>query len=251
MTGFAVRNDEFESDSMTDAADSEFKGMNVAVIGAADGVGPAVVDALRGAGARLAVDSGSSHAPDAIIPLDHGPAAFIERCETELGELDVLVISARPVANKPVLAVTAEEFREVVEHDLVQAALCMMEAARRMVKRRRGRIIVFASMSGKTGPHHNVGPFAAAKGGLLAFVRVMAAELAEHGITVNGIATALFEPQVAAMSDDRRAALKRGIPVGRFGRSEEAAHAVLFLASNKAGFVTGECLNLSGGRFMD
>jgi NAD(P)-dependent dehydrogenase (short-subunit alcohol dehydrogenase family) len=238
---------------MTDAADGEFNGMNVAVIGAADGVGPAVVEALRSAGARLAVDGGSPHGREAVhvIPLDQGPAAFIERCETELGELDVLIISARPVANKPVLALTAEEFREVVEHDLVQAALCMMEAARRMVKRRRGRIIVFASMSGKTGPHHNVGPFAAAKGGLLAFVRVMAAELAEHGITVNGIATALFEPQVAAMSDERRAALKRGIPVGRFGRSEEAAHAVLFLASNKAGFVTGECLNLSGGRFMD
>jgi 3-oxoacyl-[acyl-carrier protein] reductase len=120
-----------------------------------------------------------------------------------------------------------------------------------MAKRGRGRIIVFASMSGKTGPHHNVGPFAAAKGGLLAFVRVLAAELAEHGVTVNGIATALFEPQVAAMTEEKRAALRRGIPVGRFGRPDEAAHAVLFLASGKAGFVTGECLNLSGGRFMD
>ena len=77
MTGFAVRNDEFESDRMTDAADGEFKGMNVAVIGAADGVGPAVVDALRSAGARLAVDGGSPHGPEAIIPLDRGPAALL------------------------------------------------------------------------------------------------------------------------------------------------------------------------------
>ena len=231
----------------------EFKGVTVAVIGAPEGVGSAVVDALRNAGARLAVDGGSYDETEAlrVIPLDGRPQTFFDRCETELGDLGVLVISARPVGNKPVLAVTAVELREVVEHDLVQAALYMQEAARRMVKRRRGRIIVFASMSGKTGAHHNVGPFAAAKGGLLAFVRVMAAEIAQHGVTVNAIATALFEPQVATMSDEKRAHLQNGIPVGRFGRPEEAAHAVLYLASNNAGYVTGECLNLSGGRFMD
>ena len=234
--------------SLDEFPDNEFEGMNVAVLGAADGVGPAVVETLRDAGARLAADAGpAAH----VIPLDGDPAAFIARCEAELGGIDVLIVSARPVSNKAVLAVTAEEFRDVIEHDLVLAALCMMEAAKRMVKRGCGRIIVFASMSGKTGPHHNVAPFAAAKGGLLALVRVMAAELAEHGVTVNGIATALFEPQVAAMSEEKRTALKRGIPVGRFGRPTEAAHAVLFLASAKAGFVTGECLNLSGGRFMD
>jgi NAD(P)-dependent dehydrogenase (short-subunit alcohol dehydrogenase family) len=227
---------------------SEFEGMNIAVLGAAEGVGPAVVETLRGAGARLAADTGpAAH----IIPFDRDPVKFIDRCEADLGGIDVLIISARPVSNKGVLAVTAEEFRDIIEQDLVLAALCMTEAAKRMVKRGRGRIIVFASMSGKTGPHHNVGPFAAAKGGLLAFVRVMAAELAEHGVTVNGIATALFEPQVASMSDEKRMALKRGIPVGRFGRPEEAAHAVMFLASANAAFVTGECLNLSGGRFMD
>jgi 3-oxoacyl-[acyl-carrier protein] reductase len=235
--------------SMPSMPNGEFRGMNVAVVGAADGVGPAVVEAFREAGANLAVDVGPPNAR--TVPLKHDPAAFIESCETVLGGLDVLVISARPVRNKPALEITAEEFREVVEHDLVEAALCMIEAGKRMAKRGRGRIIVFASMSGKTGPHHNVGPFAAAKGGLLAFVRVLAAELAEHGVTVNGIATALFEPQVAAMTEEKRAGLRRGIPVGRFGRPDEAAHAVLFLASGKAGFVTGECLNLSGGRFMD
>ena len=235
-------------DSLDEFPGNEFEGMNVAVLGAADGVGPAVVETLRDAGARLAADAGpAAH----VIPFDRDPASFIARCEAALGGIDVLIVSARPVANKPVLAVSADEFRDIIEQDLVQAALCMMEAAKRMVEHGRGRIIVFASMSGKTGPHHNVAPFAAAKGGLLALVRVMAAELAEHGVTVNGIATALFEPQVAAMSEEKRTALKRGIPVGRFGRPAEAAHAVLFLASEKAGFVTGECLNLSGGRFMD
>ena len=143
------------------------------------------------------------------------------------------------------------EARAVAEAEMVQPALQMQEAARRMSAAGYGRIIVFASMSAKTGVHHNVAPYAAAKGGLLAFARVLAAETAEHGVTVNGIATALFEPQVKTMTEEKRTSLKGGIPVGRFGRSEEAAHAVLFLASANAGFVTGECLNLSGGRFMD
>jgi len=114
-----------------------------------------------------------------------------------------------------------------------------------------GRIVVFCSMSGKTGVHTNVAPFAAAKGGLLAYLRVMAAELAAAGVTVNAVATSLFESQVASLAPDERQELTRGIPVRRFGRADEAAHAALFLASRNAAFITGETLNLSGGRFMD
>jgi NAD(P)-dependent dehydrogenase (short-subunit alcohol dehydrogenase family) len=120
-----------------------------------------------------------------------------------------------------------------------------------MADRGRGRIISFSSMSGKTGVHPGVGPFAAAKGGLIAFSRVLAAELAPRGVTVNVIATSLFEPQVAVLDDDHRKRVLAGIPVGRFGRSVEAADAALFLASDDAGYITGETLNMSGGRFMD
>ncbi|MEJ1158992.1 SDR family NAD(P)-dependent oxidoreductase [Prosthecomicrobium sp. N25] len=227
----------------------EFKGMKAVVVAAAQGVGPAVVDALVAAGARVAVDEPCGG--EAVLVEPDAAVAFLDRVEAALGGLDLLVISARPVRNKPVLSIGADEFREVVETDLLAPAFLMQEAGRRMAARGHGRIVVFASMSAKTGAHHNVGPFAAAKGGLLAFVRVMASELAEHGVTVNGIATALFEPQVATMTEERRNTLVKGIPVGRFGRSEEAAHAVLYLASRNSGFVTGECLNLSGGRFMD
>jgi NAD(P)-dependent dehydrogenase (short-subunit alcohol dehydrogenase family) len=120
-----------------------------------------------------------------------------------------------------------------------------------MVARGRGRLISFASMSGKTGVHPGVGPYAAAKGGLITFSRVLAAELAPTGVTVNCIAMALMEPQVAVLTEEHRREVLKGVPVGRFGRSEEAAAAVLYLASDNAGYVTGETLNLSGGRFMD
>ncbi|HEY4201947.1 MAG TPA: SDR family oxidoreductase [Devosiaceae bacterium] len=231
------------------AAD-DLAGARVVVLGAGYGVGPVVVAALRAAGARVVADAEGIAGADYIA--DTGDVnAFLDQCTAQLGGMDVLVVSSRPVKNKPVLDMTPQEMRSVAEDEMVVPALQMQEAARRMVAAGYGRIIVFASMSAKTGVHHNVAPYAAAKGGLLAFARVLAAETAEHGVTVNGIATALFDVQAATMTEEKRAGLKKAIPVQRFGRSEEAAHAVLFLASPNAGFVTGECLNLSGGRFMD
>lgn len=232
------------------AVDGDLAGSRVVLANATSGVGPAVAEALAGAGARVVTDRpGLPDLPS--LAHDGGAEAFLSGCEAQLGGLDVLVISAPPVANKPVLEMTADEMRSITEAELVQPALLMQAAARRMCARGYGRIIVFASMSAKTGVHHNVAPYAAAKGGLLAFMRVLAAETAEHGVTVNAIATALFEPQVATMTEEKRTRLRGGIPVGRFGRSSEAAHAVLYLAAPEAGFVTGECMNLSGGRFMD
>ena len=229
---------------------NDLAGRRAVVIGADYGVGPEVALAFAAAGAFVVCDS-SQASVGRVIASDGDPAAFMDACVRELGGLDVLVISARPVKSKPVLAMTPEELRDVAESELVVPALQMQEAARRMVEAGGGRIIVFASMSAKTGVHHDVAPYAAAKGGLLAFVRVLAAETAEHGVTVNGVATALFESQVKTMTEEKQKKLQAAIPVRRFGRNEEAAHAALFLASDEAGFVTGECLNLSGGRFMD
>lgn len=236
--------------STSTAGFDNLNGARAIVVGAGHGVGPEVVAGLLAAGARVVADTDGIAGASFVSPTaDH--AVFLDAAATKLGGLDVLVLSAPPVKNKPVLDMTPEEMRGVAEAEMVVPALLMQEAARRMVAAGYGRIIVFASMSAKTGVHHNVAPYAAAKGGLLAFARVLAAETAEHGVTVNAIATALFEPQTRTMTEEKRAGLLKGIPVGRFGRSEEAAHAVVFLASRQAGFVTGECLNLSGGRFMD
>jgi 3-oxoacyl-[acyl-carrier protein] reductase len=228
-------------------------GLAGAVVLADQGVGPAIAAGLAAAGVKLAVDSASTGLEGAHVvgSADDDPAGFLDRCEAALGPLDILIVGSGTVRNKPLLDVTAEELRDTVEADLVRPALLMQEAARRMVARGQGRIIAFGSMSGKTGVHHNTAPSAAAKGGLFAFVRALAAETAEHGVTVNAIATALFEPQTTTMTEEKRTKLRAAVPVGRFGRSEEAAHAVLFLVDANAGYVTGECLNLSGGRFMD
>jgi 3-oxoacyl-[acyl-carrier protein] reductase len=238
----------------------EFEGVAVVIIGAHAGTGPAVARAFVERGARVAVGVVASHAKRATpiqgtveFEVDAGDTAsitrFFDQCEASLGGLDVLVNVAPPIASGNALDFAASDYRAAVEQELIGPILCMQEAARRMVPRGYGRIMSFISMSGKTGVHKHVAPFAAAKGGLLAFSRTLAAELAPTGITVNVLATALFDVQVASMHDG--AEVVKGIPVGRPGKSAEAAHAVLFLASKDAGYVTGETLNLSGGRFMD
>jgi 3-oxoacyl-[acyl-carrier protein] reductase len=242
-------------------SNSEFSGKVVGIVGGSENVGPAVVEAFLAAGARVVSGEAGSDRPanlppsTIVVPVDlakrESVAAFLDKCESELGGLDVLVMSPKPVKVAKVLEIAPEEIRRVVGQELVDVVLCIQEAARRMVARRSGRIISFASMSGKTGVHPGVGPYAASKGGLITFSRVLAAELAPTGVTVNCICTALFEPQVAVLPEDHRREVLKGVPVGRFGRSVEAAHAVLYLASQDAGYVTGETLNLSGGRFMD
>lgn len=220
---------------------ANLEGQRVLLVGGRHGVGPAVSTALGDARAVVLEDNSDGVDPVAVID------SAIER----LGGLDVLIISAPPVRNKPVLDMTPQEMRTVVEDELVGPALQMQAAARHMTKAGYGRIIAFMSMSGKAGVHHGVAPYAAAKGGMLTYMRVLAAETAEHGVTVNAIATALFEAQTVTMTQEKRDNLRTQIPVGRFGYNEEAAHAALYLASPLSGFVTGECLNLSGGRFMD
>lgn len=236
----------------------EFAEVPVVVVGGHLGTGPAVVQAFVARGARVAVGvfPGTDKAPLAgsiSIPVALTSAAsvraFLDSCEQQLGGLGVLVMVAPPVKTASVLDIPEADFRAVIDAELVGPILCLQEAARRLVARGGGRLISFSSMSGKTGVHPHVAPYAAAKGGLIAFSRVLAAELAPKGVTVNVIATALFDVQVAAMADTSD--VVKGIPVGRVGRSSEAAHAVLFLASAEAGYITGETMNLSGGRFMD
>jgi NAD(P)-dependent dehydrogenase (short-subunit alcohol dehydrogenase family) len=233
---------------------NEFTGRGAAIVGADIGLGPAIVQAFTEAGMRIATDGAAPHGVGAV-PTNGADAGvintFFDAALQRIPSLDVLVLAARPVQIAKFLDVSAAELRNVIEQELVWFALIMQEGARRMIPHGRGRIISLSSMSGKTGVHPNVGPYAAAKGGLIALSRVMAAELGGTGVTVNVIANALMQPQVQHLSEKERAEVLRGIPVGRFGKPEEAAHAVLFLASDASGYITGETLNLSGGRFMD
>lgn len=239
----------------------EFVGSRIAVVGGRLGTGPHVVRAFVESGAEVTVAdlgsaaeagspevAGASYRP-VLLEKSTAISEFLDAAQGRAGRLDVLVLMAPPVKTAKVFDIEESEYRRVIESELLLPIRWLRAAAQRMVNQKHGRLISFCSMSGKTGVHPHVSPYAAAKGGLIAFSRSLAAEIAPHGVTVNMIATALFDVQVAAMQDASEAV--KGIPVGRVGRSVEAAHAALFLASRNAGYVTGETLNLSGGRFMD
>ncbi len=243
---------------------NEFQDKTVVILNASSGIGLSVAKAFLANEAKVvAVESvgGLDIVRNALsetagsrltcIEARGDCSAMFDQCEKQVGAVDIFICAAPPVGTVKVLEMSALALRDTVEDELVAPALLMQEAARRMASRGCGRIIVFFSMSAKTGVHTHVAPFAAAKGGLLAYARVMAAELAPFGVTVNSVATSLFEPQVADMDPGERESLARAVPVRRFGRPTEAAHAAVFLASNDAAFITGETMNMSGGRFMD
>ena len=245
----------------------EFSGAQVVVVGGHLGSGPSIVRGFVERGARVVVGvlagvlAGAGSAEPAPIegatnvPLDFGnPQAiktFFDICEKSLGGLSIVVMMAPPVKTGAALSIADDEYRAIINMELIGPILCIKEAARRLVAHGYGRIISFVSMSGKAGVHKHVAPFAAAKGGLITFSRVLAAELAPSGVTVNVIATSLFDVQVAKKTPAELAEMVKGIPVGRVGLSDEAAHSALFLASRQSGYITGETLSMSGGRFMD
>ncbi|MDX3904181.1 MAG: SDR family oxidoreductase [Pigmentiphaga sp.] len=238
---------------------ADVAGLSVLVLGAEGGVGPAVVEGFEANGARVHVaslsDGGGAGTAGAQLPAHAADdpaaiAAFLDRCEAAGGPLDVAVYVSPPVSVGKALDLDPTTYGRVIRDELLLPVLVLREAASRMAARKFGRLLSFCSMSGKTGAHPGVSPYAAAKGGLIAFSRSLAAELAPSGVTVNVIATALFDVQVHKTGEELAQVVK-GIPVGRVGRSQEAAAAALFLASRQSGYITGETLNMSGGRFMD
>jgi 3-oxoacyl-[acyl-carrier protein] reductase len=121
-----------------------------------------------------------------------------------------------------------------------------------MIRKRFGRILNITSVAGKTGDVAAAPVYGTSKGALNALTKSLARQLAPHGITVNAIAPHAIETDMSAeWSAEKRAEILRGIPLGRLGKPEEVAAAAAFLASEQAGFITGEILDLNGGFFMD
>ncbi len=163
--------------------ESEFAGTAVAVIGGHLGTGPAVVRAFAERGARVLIGELAHHSlseaeraacatpagssPVSTFPVDvadvQSIGCFLDQCESRLGGLGIVVIIAPPVKTKNALDIPPEEYRRVIDQELIGPMLCILEAGRRMAVRGGGRIISFSSMSGKTGVHKHVAPYAAAR----------------------------------------------------------------------------------------
>ena len=228
------------------------RGIGLAIIRAmlAEGAIPVIAD-INEAGAQqalaslgktdgmaLGVDVASKESVDAMV------AAIVGRH----GRLDILVNNAGIGGNTPFLDITPEEWNRTIAINLTGAFLVAQAAARQMAKQGAGKIVNIASLSGQRGGHGRAA-YGSAKAGLELLTKVMAVELAEHGINVNAIAPGAIETEMAKFAHDQatRAAYNYLIPMTRYGTPEEIADAAVFLCSDQARYVHGHTLNVDGG----
>jgi NAD(P)-dependent dehydrogenase (short-subunit alcohol dehydrogenase family) len=186
------------------------------------------------------------------IQADAGLAAdvdgMVERTVAELGQLDILVNNAGINRHSFVHEQPEEDWNEVLRIDLDGPMLCTRAATRHMIPRRTGRIINISSIFGLVG-YMKRGAYCASKGALVNLTRCYAVELAPHQVTVNCICPGPFDTPMTArlVQGPVREDFTSKIPLGRWGRPEELAAAVLYLASDEAAFTTGAILAVDGG----
>ncbi|MDR0339816.1 MAG: 3-oxoacyl-[acyl-carrier-protein] reductase [Desulfovibrio sp.] len=163
--------------------------------------------------------------------------------------LDLLVNNAGITQDGFLIRMRDEDFDKVLGVDLKGAFTCLREAAKIMVRQRFGRIVNISSVVGQMG---NAGQsnYSAAKAGLIGLTKAAAKELASRGVTVNAVAPGFIETDMTlALSEDIRGQYLEHIPLKRFGAPEDVAEAVAFLASDKAGYITGQVLAVNGGMY--
>jgi len=245
----------------------DFKGQTALVTGAARGIGQAIGERLAVCGARvvicdIVIDAAEKTAAelkerglDAIARrADVSNAGdvkkLIDDITAEYKTLDIVVNNAGITRDKLMIRMTEEEWNLVIDINLKGAFLVTQASGRVMMKQRSGRIINIASVIGQMG---NAGQanYAASKGGLIALTKTAAKELAARGITVNAIAPGFVETEMTrALPEDVQEAYKSVIPLKKFGKPEDIAAAVAFLASADASYVTGQVLGVNGGMYM-
>ncbi len=242
-------------------------GKTAVVTGAAGTMGNAVARALLEDGAQVALVDIDAMRLDGLtrflrgttlaVPCDvtdaKAVAAALQNIEKLLGPVDILVNNAGVLSNEKAEATDDAEWRRVLAVNLDGAFFWARAVLPAMKKRGWGRIINVCALEAKSGGLSAGAAYAASKGGLTSLTFSLAREAAEHGVTVNGVSPAYVKtPMVTEqLTEAQRRQLLTAIPVGRFCEPEEFAHAVRFLASPLAGFITGEILDVNGGLHMD
>jgi 3-oxoacyl-[acyl-carrier protein] reductase len=175
-----------------------------------------------------------------------GAKAILER----FGKVEILVNNAGITRDDLVLRMKRSDWDDVISTNLTGAFLLTQAMLRAMLKNRWGRIINISSVVGRTGQAGQVN-YAATKAGLIGMTRSLAREVAARGVTVNAVAPGYIEtPMTAVLTAEQTAAMMATIPLGRAGTDGDIANAVLYLASEGAGYVTGTVLDVNGGMFM-
>ncbi|MFZ5876168.1 MAG: 3-oxoacyl-[acyl-carrier-protein] reductase [Nitrospirota bacterium] len=255
------------SDGTADAPTFGAAGLadRVAVItGAAQGIGLSIARQLAACGAVVvlgdvdgdktqeAAKSIGGRALGVAMNVTRGAdvSAAVERVMAEFGRLDVLVNNAGITRDGLLIRMKEEDWDRVLDVNLKGTFHCTKAALGVMVKQRRGRVISIASIVGVMG---NAGQanYAASKAAIIGFSKSIAREYANRGITANVVAPGFIKTAMTdQLPEDVQAKLRDQIPLGRLGTPEDIAHAVAFLASDAAAYVTGQVLHVNGGMWM-
>ncbi len=242
----------------------DLSGKSALVTGASGAIGGAIARALHQRGAAGALSGTRVEALEGlaaglgerahVVPADLGdPAALdglVGRAAAAMGQVDILVNNAGVTRDRLALRMRDEDWDRVLDVNLTAAFRLARGSLRGMMKRRWGRIVGITSVVGVTG-NPGQANYAAAKAGMIAMSKSLAHEVATRGITVNCVAPGFIEtPMTDALNARQRDALAARIPAGRLGAAADVAAAVVYLASEQAGYVTGQTLHVNGGMAM-
>ena len=231
------------------------------VTGATRGIGAAIAAELKAQGATVIGTATSQAGADTIsatgvrgvvLNVTDGVAvdALVDRIVKEHGGLHILVNNAGITRDTLAMRMKDEQWDEVADTNLKAVFRVSRAAIKPMMKQRQGRIISITSVVGAAG-NPGQANYAAAKAGVAGMTRALAQELGSRGITVNCIAPGFIATDMTAeLPEAQKAALLAKIPVGRLGQAAEIAHAVGFLASPQAAYITGHELHVNGGMYM-
>ena len=242
----------------------DLSGMTALVTGASGGLGSSIAKSLSAQGARLALSGSNAAKLEAFakeLGGDHVALAcnlsnaeevdqLVPRAVEALGKLDILVNNAGVTRDNLAMRMKDEEWDQVIKVNLEGAFRLMRAAMKPMMKARHGRIINITSVVGVTG-NPGQANYVASKAGLIGMSKAFAQEVASRGITVNCVAPGFMTSAMTdALTDAQKEGILSKIPTGAMGSGDDIGAAVVYLASNEAGYVTGQTLHVNGGMAM-
>ncbi len=242
----------------------DLTGKNALVTGASGGIGNSIARALHGQGATVSLSGTRVEALEAlaaelgdrthVTPCNlsdpEGPNELLKTASEAMGSVDILVNNAGLTRDGLTMRMKDEDWQSVIDVNLTATFRLSRASLRGMMKQRWGRIINISSVVGQTGNAGQVN-YVASKAGMVGMSKALAQEVASRGITVNCVAPGFIVTAMTdVLTDDQKSSITGGIPAARMGEVEDISAGVVYLASEEAGYITGQTLHINGGMAM-